>query len=91
MTCIRRCVALLTSLTAIAAPASAQVVANLGGPFSRDAVLNAPFSAIATTTVREVHPDGVGLIRFGGHLPYEGYDVQTDGRHSKAARQAPVH
>ena len=28
----------------------------------------------------------MGLIRFGGHLPYEGYDVQTDGRHSKAAR-----
>ena len=35
--------------------------------------------------------EGVGLIRFGGHLPYEGYDVQTDDRHSKAARQAPVH
>ena len=33
----------------------------------------------------------MGLIRFGGHLPYEGYDVQTDGRHSKAARPAPVH
>jgi len=23
------------------------------------------------------------LIRFGGHLPYAGYDVQTDGRHCK--------
>lgn len=63
MTCIRRCVALLTSLTAIAAPASAQVVASLGGPFSRDVVLNAPFSAVATTTVREVHPDGAELVR----------------------------
>ncbi|MGE3512496.1 MAG: hypothetical protein AB7N65_26840 [Vicinamibacterales bacterium] len=25
----------------------------------------------------------VGLIRFGGHLPYEGYDVQSDGRHAE--------
>jgi len=24
----------------------------------------------------------VALIRFGGHLPKGGYDVQTDGRHS---------
>jgi hypothetical protein len=23
------------------------------------------------------------LIRFGGHLPKGGYDVQTDGRHSQ--------
>jgi hypothetical protein len=27
---------------------------------------------------------GVGLIRFRGHLPYGGYDVQTDGSHTQA-------
>ena len=27
---------------------------------------------------------GVDLIRFGGHLPKGGYDVQTDGRHPPA-------
>jgi hypothetical protein len=27
---------------------------------------------------------GLRLIRFGGHLPKGGYDVQTDGRHAQA-------
>jgi hypothetical protein len=31
------------------------------------------------------------LIRFGGHLPKGGYDVQTDGRHTKATFASPVH
>jgi hypothetical protein len=32
------------------------------------------------------------LIRFGGHLSCGGYDVQTDGRHTKAATAAsPVY
>jgi hypothetical protein len=26
----------------------------------------------------------MGLIRFGGHLSYGGYDVPTDGRHTQA-------
>jgi hypothetical protein len=30
------------------------------------------------------------LIRFGGHLPKGGYDVQTNGRQSQAAAQAPA-
>ena len=63
MTSIRRCAALLASLIAIATPASAQLVASLGGPFSRAVVLNAPFSAVATTTVRDVHPDGAESVR----------------------------
>ena len=63
MTSISRCAALLATLTAIPSPATAQVVANLGGPFSRDVVLNAPFSAIATTTVRDVLPDGAESVR----------------------------
>jgi len=33
-----------------------------GGPFSRDAVLNAPFSADATTTVRTMLPNGMPRI-----------------------------
>jgi hypothetical protein len=30
------------------------------------------------------------LIRFGGHLPKGGYDVQTDGRQPQAAAHAPT-
>lgn len=63
MNSIRRCVALMASLTAMATPATAQKVADLGGPFSRDVMVNAPFSAVATTTVRDVHPDGVESVR----------------------------
>ena len=33
----------------------------------------------------------LGLIRFGGHLSCEGYDVQTDGRHTEATSASPVH
>lgn len=62
MTSIRRRAAFLASLLVVAAPASAQVVANLGGPFSHESVLNAPFSAVATTTVREVEQDGVESV-----------------------------
>jgi hypothetical protein len=34
--------------------------------------------------------DRVDLIRFSGHLPKGGYDVQTDGRHSQAAAPPPT-
>jgi len=34
---------------------------------------------------------GVGLIGFGGRLFCEGYEVQTDGRHSQAPAAAPVY
>lgn len=63
MTGIRPCAALLASFIAIAAPARAQVVASLGGPFSREVVLHAPFSASATTSVRDVYPDGAESVR----------------------------
>ena len=33
----------------------------------------------------------LGLIRLGGHLSYEGYDVQTDDRLSETPGAAPVH
>lgn len=33
----------------------------------------------------------LGLIRIGGHLPYGGYDAQTDGRHTDATCPSPVH
>jgi hypothetical protein len=36
------------------------------------------------------HSD-VGLIRFGGHLSYGEYDVQTDARHTEATSTSPVH
>jgi hypothetical protein len=44
-----------------------------------------------SNTKPSTSPGSLGLIRFGGHLSYGGYDVQTDGRHRKAARPAPVH
>jgi hypothetical protein len=31
------------------------------------------------------------LIRFGGHLPYEAYDVQTDGRPPHATTTTYLH
>ena len=34
---------------------------------------------------------GLGVIRIGGHLPYGGYDAQTDGRHTDATCPSPVH
>jgi hypothetical protein len=33
----------------------------------------------------------MALIRFRGHLSKGEYDVQTDGRHTEAARPPPVH
>jgi hypothetical protein len=34
--------------------------------------------------------EGLGLIRFGGHLPKGGYDVQTDGRAPQEPASAPA-
>jgi hypothetical protein len=34
---------------------------------------------------------GMELIRFGGHLPYEAYDVQTDGRPPHATTTTYLH
>ena len=33
----------------------------------------------------------MGLIRFGGHLSCEGYDLRTAGRLTQAADPPPVH
>ena len=33
----------------------------------------------------------MGLIRFGGHLPKGGYDVQNGIKQSRTAGAAPVH
>jgi len=33
----------------------------------------------------------LGLIRFGGHLSGGEYDVETDGRHTKATSASPVY
>ena len=33
----------------------------------------------------------VGVIRIGGHLPYEAYDVQTDVRDFRPPYPAPLH
>ena len=41
-------------------------------------------------TWRKALESKVDLIRFGGHLPKGGYDVQTNGRQSQAAAQAPA-
>jgi hypothetical protein len=58
MALISRTASLLAIVAALAAPANGQEFARLGGPFSRVPVLNAPFSAEATTRVQEVSPDG---------------------------------
>ena len=58
MALIGRAGSLLAIVAALAAPANGQDFAHLGGPFSRILVLNAPFSAEATTRVQEVSPDG---------------------------------
>lgn len=63
MTLIARIGFLVTILAAFGAPASAQsydMSIPAGGPFSREAVLNAPFSADATTHVAMRLPDGSG-------------------------------
>jgi hypothetical protein len=44
------------TIVAFAAPANAQANRAAGGPFARTAVLNAPFSADATTIFRETLP-----------------------------------
>jgi hypothetical protein len=63
MAMIRRTGSLLAIVAALAAPANGQdYFARLGGPFSRVLVLNAPFSAEATTRVREVSPDGTARL-----------------------------
>ena len=63
MTMIRRIGGLLAIVVALAAPASGlDYFASLGGPFSRVLVLNAPFSAEATTRIQEVSPDGTARL-----------------------------
>jgi len=62
MALIGRAGSLLAIVAALAAPASGQDFARLGGPFSRVVVLNAPFSAEATTRVQELSPDGTARL-----------------------------
>ena len=62
MALISRTGSLLAIVAAVAAPASGQDFARLGGPFSRVVVLNAPFSADATTRVQELSPDGTARL-----------------------------
>ena len=63
MALISRTGILLVIVAALAAPANGQLsVARLGGPFSRVLVLDAPFSAEATTRVQEVFPDGTARL-----------------------------
>ena len=64
MAMIRRTGSLLAIVAALAAPANGQdyYFAGLGGPFARVLVLNAPFSAEATTRVQEVFPDGTAPV-----------------------------
>jgi hypothetical protein len=56
---------LFVTLVALAAPTNGQQYDRsrpAGGPFSRDAVLNAPFSADATTIIRTTLPNGTPRI-----------------------------
>ena len=62
MALISRTGSLLAIVAALAAPANGQDFARLGGPFSRVVVLNAPFSADATTRVQELSPDGTARL-----------------------------
>jgi hypothetical protein len=58
MAMIRRTGSILAIVAALAAPANGQdYFARLGGPFARVLVLNAPFSAEATTRIQELFPD----------------------------------
>ena len=58
MAMIRRTGSLFAIVAALAAPANGQdYFARLGGPFARVLVLNAPFSAEATTRIQELFPD----------------------------------
>src|SRR5271167_3775554 len=50
------CAGIVLTIVALAAPANAQANRAAGGPFARTAVLNAPFSADATTIFRETLP-----------------------------------
>src|ERR1700730_8828735 len=91
MAMIRRTGSLLAIVAALAAPANGQdYFAGLGGPFARVLVLNAPFSAEATTRVQEVFPDGTaplhtvtaryyrdshGQVRAEGDTPWGPYVV----------------
>jgi hypothetical protein len=63
MALIGRTGSLLAIVAALAAPANGQdYFARLGGPFSRVLVLDAPFSAEATTKVQDVFPDGTARL-----------------------------
>jgi hypothetical protein len=58
MAMIRHTGSLLAIVAALAAPANGEeYFARLGGPFARVLVLNAPFSAEATTRIQELFPD----------------------------------
>lgn len=62
MTLMSRTGSFLAIVAALAAPANGQDHARLGGPFSRVVVLNAPFSAEATTRIQELSPDGTARV-----------------------------
>src|SRR6476646_6678884 len=77
MALIGRTGSLLAIVAALAAPANGQdYFARLGGPFSRVLVLDAPFSADATTRVQEVFPDGTA----GGHTVTARYYRDAQGQ-----------
>lgn len=66
MLLIRRVGILLVTVVALAAPATGHDYERshpAGGPFSREAVLNAPFSADATTSVRILLSDGTARVQ----------------------------
>ena len=67
---------IVLAIVALAAPANAQANRAAGGPFSRAAVLNAPFSADATTIFQETLPDG----RVREHTVIAHYYRDSQGR-----------
>ena len=67
---------IVLTIVALAAPANAQANRAAGGPFARTAVLNAPFSADATTIFRETLPDG----RVRDHTVNTHYYRDSQGR-----------
>jgi hypothetical protein len=78
MALISRTGSLLAIVAALAAPANGQdfAFARLGGPFTRVVVLNAPFSAEATTRIQELPPDGTARL----HTSTAHYYRDSQGR-----------
>jgi hypothetical protein len=79
MALIGRAGILLPIVAALAAPASGQPFdcsTPAGGPFSRVAVLNAPFAAEATTRIRELLPKGTARV----HIVMARYHRDSQGR-----------